>query len=272
MKTSKYAPKTAAETLANSRVEKSKAEKEKATRLLGRLQWKAEILMLCYYKARDIVQAADARQSGHSGLDPISVSAREKQAESMFKVDFFEFYTLLERYITVCLGVLGVTVSGAAPQTNFNALRYYTNPDLHKTRPMASHAFHANLLEALDDEKCPLHDSFGKHPVRAELGLAKEFRNTWKDADERIIGSKRDQLSDNPRQNITLHDSQLEGMLRILLAGCEHAHGVVQQHSTAQTNSNGFSNRDFELQPHEYGTPAAEDTPLEYMDDAMELD
>lgn len=190
----------------------------------------------------------------------------------MFKVDFFEFYTLLERYIIVCLGILGVTVSGAAPQTNFNALRYYTNPDLQKTRPMASHAFHANLLEALDDEKCPLHASFGVHPVRAELGIAKEFRNAWKDADERIIGSKWDRESDNARKNITLHDSQLEGMLRTILAGCEHAQGVVQQHSTAQTNSNGFTARDFESQSHEYGSPAAEDTPFEYMDDAMELD
>jgi hypothetical protein len=280
MKTSKYAPRTAAETLADSKAQKSKAEKEKATRLLGRLQWKAEILMLCYYKARDIVQAADTRQNSASSMDPISVSAHnqccphnanvvKKQAESMFKVDFFEFYTLLERYITVCLGILGVTVSGAAPQTNFNALRYYTNPDLHKNRPMASHAFHANLLEALDDEKCPLHASFGVHPVRAELGIAKEFRNAWKDADERIIGSKWDRESDDSRKNITLHDSQLEGMLRSLLAGCEHAHVVVQQHSAP---NNGFTSRDFEPQPHEHGTPAADDTPFEYMDDAMELD
>lgn len=280
MKTSKYAPKTASETLANSRAEKSKAEKEKATRLLGRLHWKAEVLMLCYYKARDIVQAADSQQSESSSMDPISVSAQnryvlhnanmaKKQAESMFKVDFFEFYTLLERYITVCLGILGVIVSGAAPQTNFNALRYYTNPELHKDRPMASHAFHANLLEALDDEKCPIHASFGVHPVRAELGIAKEFRNTWKDADERIISSKWDRDGDNPRKNITLHDSQLEAMLRSLLKGCEHAHGVVQQHSV---QTNGFTSRDFEPQAHEHANPAADDTPFEYMDDAMELD
>jgi hypothetical protein len=75
----------------------------------------------------------------------------QKQAESMFKVDFFEFYTLLERYISTSLEIMGVQVSGTAPRTNVNALKYITNPDLHRTRPRALHAFHANLLDALDD-------------------------------------------------------------------------------------------------------------------------
>jgi hypothetical protein len=282
MKTSKYAPKTPAETLAHSRAEKLKREKEKATRLLGRLRWKAELLMASYYRALEIVRAADAQQNGHSSADPLSVSSRstpitaqrqadlfKKHAESMFKVDFFEFYTLLERYITTCLATLGINISGSAPQTNVNALRYITNPDLNRTRPLASHAFHANLLEALDDEKCPLHTSFGMHGVRIELGLAKDFRNTWKDADERVFASKRDNNSD---KNITLTDSQLEGMLRALLSGCEHAHGIVQQYSDVPTNGNGFTSRDFENQLHGYNDVHSEDTPFEYMDDAMELD
>jgi hypothetical protein len=286
MKTSKYAPKTPAEALAQSRAEKLKQEKDRATRLLGRLRWKAELLMSSYYNALEIVRAADAQHNGHSGADPTSVSSRatemqvqreanatKKHAESMFKVDFFEFYTLLERYITICLGVVGVNVSGAAPQTNVNALRYMTNPDLHRTRPLASHAFHANLLDALDDEKCPLHASFGVQEVRVELGLAKDFRNAWKDADERVIASKWDSESGSVRKNITLHDSQLECMLRALIGGCEHAHGVVQAYSNAPTNGNGFTSRDFENQS--YGNEfsgSAEDTPFEYVDDAMDLD
>jgi hypothetical protein len=76
MKTSKYAPKTPAETLAQSRAEKQKQEKDRATRLLGRLRWKAELLMLSYYKALEIVRAADGQQNGHSGFDPTSVSSR----------------------------------------------------------------------------------------------------------------------------------------------------------------------------------------------------
>jgi hypothetical protein len=279
MKTSKYAPKTPAETLAHSRSEKLKREKEKTTRLLGRLHWKAELLMASYYKALEIVRAAEAQQ------DPLSVSNYslnvdaqqhanflKKQAESMFKIDFFEFYTLLERFITTCLSILGVNVSGSAPQTNINALRYITNPDLHRTRPLASHAFHANLLDALDDEKCPLHASFGVHGVRVELGLAKEFRNTWKDADERVIASKWD--DDKPQKNITLTDEQLGSMLRALISGCEHAHGVVQSYSDTTTNGQSVTSRDFENLSHSLNDNHSDDrdTPFEYMDDAMELD
>ncbi|KAF2823045.1 hypothetical protein CC86DRAFT_385203 [Ophiobolus disseminans] len=262
MKTSKYAPRTPAETLAQSREQKLKQEKEQETRLLGRLRWKAELLMTSYHKALSIVQAVDAQQNGHSGLD-------SKQAESMFKIDFFEFYTLLERYITACLAILGISVSGSAPQTNVNALRYITNPDLHRTRPMASHAFHANLLEALDDEKCPLYASFGIQYVRVELAVAKDFRNAWKDADERMIASKWDDENDRSRKNITLTDSQLEQMLRAIVAGSEHAHGVVQGHTNTQTNGS----RDFEPQAHSSSSNNySDDTPFEYMDDAMDLD
>ena len=285
MNTSKYAPKTPAETLAQSRDQKLKQEKEKATRLLGRLRWKAELLMTSYYKAFEIVRAVDAQQNGHSGLDSVSVGSHnvsmkaqreanlvKKQAESMFKVDFFELYTLLERYITVCLAILGINVSGSAPQTNYNALRYITNPDLHRTRPIASHAFHANLLEALDDEKCPLHASFGVQEVRVELGLAKDFRNAWKDADERVIASKWDHENQDSRKNITLTDAQLEQMLRALVAGSEHAHGVVQGHSNTLINGTALTSRDFEPQTYSSSNKHPEDTPFEYMVDAMDLD
>lgn len=240
--------------------------------------------MVSYYKALEIVRAADVRQLAHGGQDPISVSDRgaavqikgeadffKKQAESMFKVDFFEWYVLLERFITACLAILGINIS-AAPAMYTNALRYITNPDLHKTRPMASHAFHANLLEALDDENGPLYLSFGVQDVRIQLGLAKDFRNTWKDADGRVIASKWGNETDESRKNITLHDSQLELMLRALLAGCDHAHGVVQAHTNSQSKTNGLTSRDFVPQSSSQGDSMSNDTPFEYMDDAMELD
>lgn len=287
MKTSKYAPKTPAETLAQSRDQKLRQEKEKVTRLLGRLHWKAELLMASYWKALEIVQTVDAQQNKHLGQNSASVRTEKvssearnkadtskKQAESMFKVDFFEFYTLLERYITTCLAILGINVSGSAPQTNVNALRYITNPDLHRTRPIASHAFHANLLEALDDEKCPLYAAFGIQDVRVELGLAKEFRNAWKDADERMIASKWDEDNDRSRKNITLTGAQLEHILRALVAGSEHAHGVVQEYTNKNVNGAGLTSRDFEPQAYSPSSSHYSDdtTPFEYMDDAMDLD
>jgi hypothetical protein len=197
----------------------------------------------------------------------------KKQAEAMFKLDFFEFYVLLERYITVSLAIVGIDVSGAAPATNINALRYLTNSDLHRTRPLASHAFHANLLDALDDENCPLHESFGVQDIRIQLGLAKDFRNAWKNADERVIASKWHAENGAARKSITLSDSELELMLRALITGSDHAHAVVQAYTSSQPKG-GFSNRDYQAQSYPSGNQNANasDMPFEYMDDAMELD
>lgn len=189
----------------------------------------------------------------------------------MFKIDFFEWYTLLERYITDCLSALGFSVSGVAPRTNVNALRYITNPDLHRTRPLASHAFHANLLEALDDEQCPLHTSLGTQDVRMRLGLAKDFRNAWKDADERVTTSREADSADF-RKNIKLDELQLESMLRTLIAGCEHAHSVVHEYTNTPFNGTSLTSRDFEPQTYDYSSMDTGDAPFEYMDDAMDLD
>jgi hypothetical protein len=286
MKTSKFAPKTPAERLAQSKADKLKQDKDRVTRLLGRVRWKAEMLMVSYFRTMEIVQAAAQQNGDHqsqhamgsgassvSGYEPQQPGRREtdiaqKQAESMFKVDFFEFYTLLERYITDCLTIFGVFVSTSAPRINFNALRYETNPELHRTRPMASHAFHANLLEALDDEKCPLAGSLGLQEVRVQLGIAKEYRNAWKDADSKANISDGDE-----RAHITLQNLQLEDMLRNIIGGCDLAHEAVQQHSDDTTNGRALTSQDFEPK-NMYGhmSMEIEDTPFEYMDDAMELD
>ena len=269
MKTSKFAPKTPAQSLAHSRAEKLKQDKEKVFRLVGRLRWKAELLMVSYFRTMEIVQA-DLRQNGnHESHHAMESGATGQQAESMFKVDFFEFYTLLERYITDCLSILGFSVSGAAPRSNFNALRYITNPDLHKTRPMASHTFHANLLEALDDENCPLHQSFGSQEIRIQLGIAKDFRNAWKDADAKSNASNGTPSNGTQSKNIKLQNLQLELMLRMLVTGCEHSCNLIQnltQSSIATTS------RDFEPQTNGATMVDMEDAPFEYMDDAMDLD
>jgi hypothetical protein len=64
MKTSKYAPKTPAESLAQSKAEKLKQDKDRITRLLGRLRWKAEMLMVSYMRTMEIVQAAAQQHNG----------------------------------------------------------------------------------------------------------------------------------------------------------------------------------------------------------------
>ena len=184
----------------------------------------------------------------------------QEQAEAMFKVDFFEFYALLERYIVVCLGVVGVHVSDA-PRVNVNALRYITNPDL-PHNPDASHSFHANILEALDEPACPLYTSLGSQEVRIQLGHAKEYRNAWKDADN----------ATGPREETRrkLPDFDLHQMLYHILSGCGNAHNVVQ--GQASPDVKALTSKDFEPQSRSYDVAQTPDAPLEYMEDAMEVD
>lgn len=266
MKTSRFAPKTPAERIKQSKAEKLAQDKHRATRLMSRLRWKAEILMVSYFKAMEILQACH-EQNGHDE----SRDGLAQQAESMFKIDFFEFYTFLERYITACLTTLGISVSASVPRENFNALRYITNPDMQRTRPLASHAFHANLLEALDDEKCPLHEALGSQDVRIQLGLAKDYRNAWKDAGEEASSNK-DHEHERSAKNVKLPDLGLEAMLRALITGCARANDVVQAYQGADVNGSGLSSRDFEPQAQSSNGMVMDDTPFEFMDDAMELD
>lgn len=185
----------------------------------------------------------------------------------MFKVDFFEFYTLLERYLVLCLSTFGVHIGADRPKTNVNALRLEINPEYAKRRPEASHQFHMNLLEALDDVKNPLHAALGEQDVRIQLGLAKDFRNRWKDADEKI-GSSGLSDEDQGRKPIILDQAALEHMLGTILAGCDHALALVlgKVHNPSvrpvYSQSSGYSGDVMNI----------EDIPLEYMDDEMELD
>lgn len=74
MKTSKYAPTTPAESLAQSKAEKLRKDKERTTRLLGRLRWKAELLMLSYLKTMEIAQSqAQHHHTLESGATSASI-------------------------------------------------------------------------------------------------------------------------------------------------------------------------------------------------------
>ncbi|KAF3035803.1 hypothetical protein E8E12_004270 [Didymella heteroderae] len=267
MNTSKFAPKTPLERVKQSKAEKLKSDKGKATKLMVRLRWKAEVLLYSYDKAMAILQ--DCEQ--HNAHDE-SQRCLLQQAESMFKIDFFEFYTFLERFLTLCLAAVGVSVSGSLPRENFNALRYITNPDLHHTRPQATHAFHANLLEALDDEKCPLHNALGAQDARIQLGLAKDYRNAWKDADEK--GGTANGLANNEAspKNVTLPELKLQAMLETIITACLHANDTVQAYTGTSIDVKSLSSRDFAPAPHAYDDMVTSDVPYEYMDDAMELD
>ncbi|KAL1842760.1 hypothetical protein VTJ49DRAFT_4245 [Mycothermus thermophilus] len=160
------------------------------TKIMRRLQWKLPFL------AQGYRLAVDHRLGG----DPIAVA----EAELMFKLDFFEYYMLIERALVHLLGVFGVEVTRGGPipptaaggggggqqheggGTGEGGGRRNSHPSLSASRwgdaKRSRHRYHANVLAALDNPENPLHAALGTGEVRVQLGRAKDLRNRWKTA------------------------------------------------------------------------------------------
>ncbi|KAK4100152.1 hypothetical protein N658DRAFT_140436 [Parathielavia hyrcaniae] len=157
-------------------------------KIIRRLQWKLPFLAQGYRLAVDRV-----------GADPAVVS----EAELMFKLDFFEYYMLIERALVHLLGVFGVEIprgcaAAATTTTTTTTTRSHAADTLERTNNnhneglagsawadtngQRTHRYHANVLAALDRAENPLHWVLGMGEVRVQLGRAKDLRNRWKTA------------------------------------------------------------------------------------------
>ncbi|KAK3308282.1 uncharacterized protein B0T15DRAFT_508769 [Chaetomium strumarium] len=159
------------------------------TKIIRRLQWKLPFLAEGYRKAVDRI-----------GADPTAVS----EAELMFKLDFFEYYMLIERALVHLLGVFGVDIPRgySSPSPSSHNLQYEDgcggsagagrngnkglNGSVWRSESRARHRYHANVLAALDRTDNPLHGTLGTGEVRAQLGRAKDLRNRWKTAGDEL--------------------------------------------------------------------------------------
>ncbi|KAF9890245.1 hypothetical protein FE257_006157 [Aspergillus nanangensis] len=101
-----------------------------------------------------------------------------RHAQIMFKLDFHEYYALLERALVHLLGVFGMTV----PNTSSTAKKGYGMGNGNGAGGY-SHRYHANVIEALERRSCPLREVFGAGDRLRNLRRAKELRNRWKTAD-----------------------------------------------------------------------------------------
>lgn len=129
------------------------AELARYTKIVRRLKWKLPFLAYAY----------------NAAIDRTITDEQRGEAELMFKLDFFEYYMLVERALVHLLGVFGIQVTGAFGTRVGNGLG--------RTREgweQSDHRFHANVLEALDDERNPLHEALGKDDARFSLARAKE--------------------------------------------------------------------------------------------------
>lgn len=137
-------------------------------KIVARLRWKLPFLAEGYRLAT---------QSIENGVSEAEIA----HAEIMFKIDFHEYYSLLERAIVHLLGVFNIAISSAAAQ--YRPGNTNGSGENGSTRGVGIHRYHANVLQALQEETTPLTPILGSGHVNALLWKAKELRNRWKTAD-----------------------------------------------------------------------------------------
>ena len=204
------------------------------------------------------------------------------EAETMFRVDFFEWYVMLERCLLEALAAVEISVSAVYdPLTSKvvdNGSRRSASPskggiigDSKVFKEGYGHRFHANVLSALEQqENNPLFEILGQGIVRQYLGVAKEFRNKWKDIE--TIGGVEDNEGDLQRRlkryEKIMKDLKLEDLLATVLHALEGARRAVEQETTLlgeQLRSAGWDTAGLHTER------AVEQIPWEASADAMDI-
>ncbi|KAI1814914.1 hypothetical protein GGS20DRAFT_369256 [Poronia punctata] len=177
-------------------------------KIVARLKWKIPFLETGYRIALD-----------RAGKQQQDIDANEIH----FKLDFHEFYMLIERALVHLMGVYGIVIY---PYTGPDGKGYgvgagsQSNPEAFRDRAQR-HQYHENVLLALDSPENPLHGILGRPEVRRQFARAKELRNRWKNADEADSG----RFVPAP-----LEAYNLEEMLQAILLALEQAFFVTEQY------------------------------------------
>ena len=191
------------------------------TKIVRRLKWKLPYLASGYRQAVDRV-------------GPHVDQSRVAEAELMFKIDFFEYYMLIERALVHLLGVFGITVSpsfGGSHQHRMNGADAPNGGGYHHHH---QHRYHANVLEALDNPDNPLHEALGSGDVRRQLWRAKDLRNRWKNVDDPDGGGKNGNYKGAATESAPLESYDLEHILVIIFEGFDRAFATAEQFVLAE--------------------------------------
>jgi hypothetical protein len=175
---------------------------------VARLKWKIPFLEFGYTTALNRV-----------GKPQQEIDANEIH----FKLDFHEYYMLIERALVHLMGVYGIVIYAHLDE-NGNGYgvgkAHQSNPGTIRDRSQR-HRYHENVLLALDNRDNPLHNTLGRPEVRKQFARAKELRNRWKNADD----------ADNGRfMPAPLEAYNLEEILQTILQALEQAFFVTEQY------------------------------------------
>ncbi|KAK0720331.1 hypothetical protein B0H67DRAFT_599844 [Lasiosphaeris hirsuta] len=193
-------------------------ELSRYTKIVRRLKWKLPFLGTGYHQAVSRVNQGPERVA---------------EAELMFKLDFFEYYMLIERALVHLLGVYGIEIQrGARRPMNAGGVTSSlwsdgrTNDGSGGTAA-GGHRYHANVLEALDNRDNPLHATLGTGEVRRQLGRAKDLRNRWKTAADDLEGGSGG--GQNGKFAAPLETYDFERILTDIFDGFDAAYLVAEQ-------------------------------------------
>lgn len=186
-------------------------------KIVSRLRWKLPFLAEAYRLAT--IPMPEPEECAEETLTDLSADIAH--AQIMFKIDFHEYYALLERAIVHLLAIFNISVSSRrpapAPTPNFN-----TNGFTNGTT--GTHRYHANVLQALEEETTPLTPVLGTGKTITLLRQAKQLRNRWKTADMTAEEKERDPHSDRDRSRdevLPLSSYNFEEIITGIFAGLE---------------------------------------------------
>ncbi|CAI7594425.1 unnamed protein product [Penicillium manginii] len=178
-------------------------------KIVSRLRWKLPFLAEAY-------RLATIPAEHNTSTSPADIA----HAQIMFKIDFHEYYALLERAIVHLLAIFNVSVSSRRPATTSDGFGFANG----NGTGAATHRYHANVLQALEEETTPLTPVLGTGKPLALLRQAKQLRNRWKTADMTAEEQGRDPQSDRDRSRdeiLPLSSYNFEEIIMGIFAGLE---------------------------------------------------
>jgi hypothetical protein len=212
-------------------------ELDRYTHIIARLNWKIPSLDHGYFQAAESIRRFQAREC--------SIHEVRHQV-AMFKLDFFEFYMLIERALVRILGVFGVAVTGERRRTaagrsssadarssedkSLDAAATTTSTSLFSSKLAYAHAYHQNVIDALDDPTLPLFPVLGSEAVNGCLQRAKDLRNLWKYAHiDDVADDASTGPDDVPADAFSLDQYELRNVLETVIGALAAAKEVGHQ-------------------------------------------
>ena len=116
-----------------------------------------------------------AKATSRAGLSPQDI----EENQIHFKLDYYEYYTLLEGALVSLLSVYGVAIDRYAHSAGTTKPNSVEPPARSPNRAEnRSHRYHHNVIAALESTATPLSTIFGNPVVRKQLLRAKEDRKS----------------------------------------------------------------------------------------------